>query len=202
MHFNPGKIVDIFDYNDSNNDFVGDKIIEEFGKINYNNIPLNREYIENSFECIKKYFLFRNNNPLISQINEYESQIHNKEEEIEKENQIAPSKVVYPFQTESYAQNKEDNLGNTIFKNNECEKIQKQNKEKKENTEINQNNYLNKKRRSESKKKKGRKTNKIKSEYSHTKKDFDNIQVKIQVYFLNFLIDLSNDALLTELGKN
>ena len=63
-------------------------------------------------------------------------------------------------------------------------------------------NYLNvKRRKSKSKNKAGRKTNNIKPEYSHTKNDFDNIQAKIQVHFLNFLIDLSNDALLTEKGN-
>ena len=220
MHFSSGKIRDIFTYNDSainnDDDFDGDKILEEFGVNNYNIIPLSSNLIENNFEfdkSIKSHVLVNNNNLLTSQIDENESQISNKEKEIEieiekeKENQIVPSNLVCPFETESYTQNKEYNLGNTIIKNNECEKIQRQNKEKIEYTKKKQNNYLNKKRRSESKKKKkkkktGRKTNKVKSENSHTKKDSDNIQVKIQVHFVNFLIDLSNDALLTELGKN
>ena len=36
----------------------------------------------------------------------------------------------------------------------------------------------------------------------HSKKDLDNLLTKIQAHFLNFLINLSNDALKTELGED
>lgn len=50
--------------------------------------------------------------------------------------------------------------------------------------------------------KRGRKTNNFKPIYSHTALDTDNGISKIQVHFINYIIDLSNDALITEFGKN
>ena len=58
------------------------------------------------------------------------------------------------------------------------------------------------KRKRKNKEKPGRKTNCIKPKYSHTSLDFDNLQVKINNHFLNFLINLSNDIISCELGKN
>lgn len=52
------------------------------------------------------------------------------------------------------------------------------------------------------KRKRGRKTNKIKKVNSHTANDFDNILVKIHADFLNFIINLSNDALRAQFGNN
>ena len=49
--------------------------------------------------------------------------------------------------------------------------------------------------------KRGRKTNNIKEVNSHTANDVDNILVKIQADFLNFIINISNDAIFTEFGK-
>lgn len=37
---------------------------------------------------------------------------------------------------------------------------------------------------------------------SHAANDVDNILVKIQTDFLNFIINISNDTLFTEFGKN
>ena len=37
---------------------------------------------------------------------------------------------------------------------------------------------------------------------THQKSDFDNLQTKIQVHFITFLKDISNDVLLTEFGEN
>ena len=51
-------------------------------------------------------------------------------------------------------------------------------------------------------KKRGRTTNIFKKEYSHTALDFDNLLTKIQVHYITFIINLSNDALITEFGKN
>ena len=51
-------------------------------------------------------------------------------------------------------------------------------------------------------KKRGRPTNIFTKEYSHTASDFDNLLTKIQVHFITFIINLSNDALITEFGKN
>ena len=51
----------------------------------------------------------------------------------------------------------------------------------------------------------GRKKNseiKIKNNKIHGKFAFDNLLTKIQVHFLTFLIDLSNEALKTEFGRN
>lgn len=50
--------------------------------------------------------------------------------------------------------------------------------------------------------KRGRKTNLFTKRYSHTALDIDNGISKIQVHFINFIIDLSNDALICEFGKN
>jgi len=36
----------------------------------------------------------------------------------------------------------------------------------------------------------------------HINSDFDNLQTKIQVHFLSFIIHISNDALITEFGQN
>ena len=46
----------------------------------------------------------------------------------------------------------------------------------------------------------GRKPTKL-NKKRHRNDDFDNLQTKIQVHFLSFIIDLSNDAKTTELGQ-
>ena len=51
-------------------------------------------------------------------------------------------------------------------------------------------------------KKRGRTTNIFKKEYSHTVLDFDNLLTKIQVHYISFIINLSNDAIIAEFGKN
>ena len=208
MHFNSGKVTDIFDYSNEyvyNNDdnLSEEEKLEDLGISNYNIIPFNSNLIESIIESEKNIHLPPSNDNLLSfQIKKNESKIPNKEEAKEKEKQITPSNLFIPIQNESYFENNNNRLGNA---NNKSETIKKQNDVKieiKKNEEKKQNNYLNQKRRNESRKKTGRKTNKIKSEYSHTKNDFDNIQLKIQVHFLNFLIDISNDVLRTELGKD
>ncbi len=54
----------------------------------------------------------------------------------------------------------------------------------------------------EIKKKRGRLRLKKVDKASHGNKDFDNLQRKIQVHFLSFLINFCNDALRTEYGDN
>jgi hypothetical protein len=49
---------------------------------------------------------------------------------------------------------------------------------------------------------KGRKSIKFLNNKTHRKSDFDNILAKIQVHFINFIINLSNDALKIIKGKN
>ena len=63
---------------------------------------------------------------------------------------------------------------------------------KKEKKEI----YLNKKRNI-IKKKPGRKTIKMNTKKMHSSSAYDNLQLKIQVHFQNFIINLSNDVLST-----
>ena len=48
----------------------------------------------------------------------------------------------------------------------------------------------------------GRKNIKLLNNKTHRKSDFDNILAKIQVHFINFIINLSNDALKIIKGKN
>jgi len=48
----------------------------------------------------------------------------------------------------------------------------------------------------------GRKSIKFLNNKTHRKSDFDNILAKIQVHFINFIINLSNDALKIIKGKN
>ena len=48
----------------------------------------------------------------------------------------------------------------------------------------------------------GRKSTKLLNNKTHRKSDFDNILEKIQVHFINFIINLSNDALKIIKGKN
>ena len=50
-------------------------------------------------------------------------------------------------------------------------------------------------------KKRGRKKEKNSCKNFHSSGDFDNIQTKIQVSFINFLINLANDAINTVIGK-
>ena len=57
-------------------------------------------------------------------------------------------------------------------------------------------NYLNKKRNI-IKKKPGRKTIKINTKKMHSSSTYDNLQLKIQVHFQNFIVNLSNDVLST-----
>ena len=61
--------------------------------------------------------------------------------------------------------------------------------------------YLNKKR-DMIKKKPGKKAEKINLRKEHSSSTYDNLQLKIQVHFQNFLINLSNDALSTEFGMD
>ena len=49
--------------------------------------------------------------------------------------------------------------------------------------------------------KRGRKKEKKSCNSLHSSGDFDNIQRKIQVSFINFLISLANDAIKTLIGK-
>ena len=86
-----------------------------------------------------------------------------------------------------------------LFKTESIERIKKLRDETiKSKEEIED--YLKRKRLNKSKP--GRKTNIIKPEYSHTSIDFYNLQVKINNHFLNFLINLSNDVINSEFGKN
>lgn len=47
----------------------------------------------------------------------------------------------------------------------------------------------------------GRKTKRDLNKKAHNKYDLDNIHTKIQVHFFNFIINVSNDAIETILGK-
>ena len=75
---------------------------------------------------------------------------------------------------------------------------------------LNEEEFVNKKIRFSTKKlikvQRGRKfeeleNNEYISKRKHKSKDFDNLQTKIQVNFINFIVDISNDALLAEFGK-
>ena len=76
---------------------------------------------------------------------------------------------------------------------------------------LNEEEFVNKKIRFSTKKlikvQRGRKVEELEnneyiSKRKHKSKDFDNLQTKIQVNFINFIVDISNDALLAEFGKN
>ena len=156
MHFNSGKVNEIFDLNEyvfSNDDnFSEEENLEDLGISNYNIIPLNSNLIESNIESEKNIHPFLNNDNLLSfQIKKNESKIPNKEEAKEKEKQITPSNLFIPIQNDF--ENNNNRLGNA---NNKSETIKKQNDvkiENKKNEEKKQNNYLNQKRRNKSRKK-------------------------------------------------
>ena len=75
---------------------------------------------------------------------------------------------------------------------------------------LNEEEFVNKKIRFSTEKlikvKRGRKVEELEnneyiSKRKHKSKDFDNLQTKIQVNFINFIVDISNDALLLNLEK-
>ena len=73
--------------------------------------------------------------------------------------------------------------------------MKKQKKKEEEEEEIA---FLNKKKGKPGKKPK----NENNSKKKHTCLIYDNLQLKIQVHFHSFLINLANDALITEFGQN
>ena len=128
---------------------------------------------------------FLNYKPIINYdfIHEKENQIQN-----EKENDNKPLNSTTCLLPSSFSNTNNKKDFKKIFKTKD---FNKKNKQKKILIKINQ-----------TKRKRGRKTNVIKEVYSHTANDSDNLLVKIHADFLNFIINLSNDALLTEFGSN
>ena len=93
---------------------------------------------------------------------------------------------------------KENNINfnkyNNIYKESKYLKKQKEKEKEKEEEIV----YLNKKKGKPGKKPK----NENNSKKKHTCLIYDNLQLKIQVHFHSFLINLANDALITEFGQN
>ena len=186
MHFSSRKILDIFNNSyDCQLNIENDskKVIDDFIKNNNYKNTLYKYFIENLFKPNKNKIIEESisdiNSLDIYQIPKTENKKSNKEKE--KTNKTDASSLSF----------------SPRFETND--KSQKENKEKKEsiveeNKDNKTKNYLNKKRKA------GRKTNNKKKWNSHTKDDPDNIQRKIQVNYLTFLINMSNDALLTEFG--
>ena len=119
--------------------------------------------------------------PIIKYENEKENQIEKKDYyKILNSSNTLPSSFSTTIRKKKYK---------NIFK---TKNLKKKNKDKNK-----ENNIL-----IPTKRKRGRKTNNIKEVNSHTANDYDNLLIKIHSDFLNFIISLANDALLTEFGKN
>ena len=112
-----------------------------------------------------------------------------------------------------FNENKQKFYNHDIFK---IIKIKSINQESEKENNINiykESNYLKKQKKKEEEeeiaflnKKKGKPGKKPKNENNSKKKHtcliYDNLQLKIQVHFHSFLINLANDALMTEFGQN
>ena len=188
MHFSSRKILDIFNNSydcqlNIENDSKKVILLDDFIINNNYKNPFYKNFIENPFKPNKNKIIeesISNINSLdIYQIPKTENKKSNKEKE--KTNKTDASSLSFSPRFETNDKNEKENK-------EKKESIVEENKDNK------MKNYLNKKRKA------GRKTNIIKKENSHTRDDPDNIQRKIQVNYLTFLINMSNDALLTELG--
>lgn len=166
--------------NSSNNIFFDNKVSNHFIESEYlsfsNNFIDNskEKQIEKKFKSSPSYFTITNN-PKLDKI-----EININEKEKGSENELK-SKSSFS----NFISNKSNNENNHFF----------QTKKKKERKE----NYLNQKRDLD-KKKPGKISFKVNPKKEHSSRSYDNLQLKIQVDFQTFLINLANDALTAEFG--
>ena len=158
--------------------------------------PLNRNFEEDNSKETELSFFDRNLNYSIASKKGNDDNKQPKEEE--KEYKIKNDSIYFShFSKQNISFERFNHF--KLFNTQSIEKRKKVKRNELKRKEEN-NEYLKRKRKN--KEKPGRKTNCIKPKYSHTALDFDNLQVKINNHFLNFLINLSNDIISCELGKN
>ena len=179
--------------NNDNNQLKGeDKDCNESEKL----FPFSHNFEENNFKESEISFFDRDLNYSIVSKKGNDDNKQPKEEE--KEYKI---KTYYIYFNHFSKQNISLE-GFNHFKLFNTQSIEKRKKVKRNKLKRKEENNEFLKRKRKNKKKPGRKTNCFKPKYSHTSLDLHNLQVKINNYFLNFLINLSNDIISCELGKN